>query len=346
MKVGIVTVFKTENPGSFFQAWALQHKLKELGAEAVFADYKILPSKRWRYIKELVKSCVKLKFHGAFNRLKRTKKYRKYRKKTGMIAKRNVGADAYVYGSDTIWNFADGFFSECAGFFTGENVSAPRYAYAASAGSTSKEVFYGHTEACNAIRGFNGIAVRDVWTESLVKGLDYEKEILRVVDPTLLYPASEYKKYFYNGQKKKDKVFLVYYFGTIPKDTWKEIQRFAQAKGLQVVRLCLPNSKGPDKVLVEPKSFIQYYSDAEYVFTNTFHGCAFSVIFKKNFVTDVIDKKKVLDLMEHFGLQERIIENAEQLKDVYNRPVDFGEVNDILKKDIALSEQFLRTVVQ
>ena len=346
MKVGIVTVFKTENPGSYFQAWALQRKLKELGSETMFVDYKILPSTRFHYLRELVKCFIKLKFCRAFNFIKRTKNYRVYRKKQGMIGKRNVGADVYVYGSDTIWNFADKFFSKRADFFTGKNVSVPRYAYAASAASTSKDVFYSHSEACQAIKNFNGIAVRDVCTETLIEGLNYDKEILRVIDPTLLYPASEYEKNFYDVNKRKNKIFLIYYFGTIHKDMWKQIQLFAQNNGLKIIRLCVPDVKGNDKVLVDPQSFIQYYSDAEYVFTNTFHGCAFSIIFQKNFVTDIIDKKKVIDLLEHFCLQERVITNAEQLEDAYNRPVDFGQVNDILKKDIVLSEQFLHTVVQ
>lgn len=346
MTVGIVTVFKTENPGSYFQAWALRHKLGELGAEAMLVDYKILPSRRVRHVKELLKNCIKFEFCRANNLLKRTKKYKYYGKNFGKLLKQNVGADVYVYGSDTIWNFEDEIFSKCAAFFTGENISVPRYAYAVSAASTSKEVFYGHVEACEAIRNFDGIAVRDAWTESLVGGLNYGKKILRVIDPTLLYAASEYKKHFYNAKKRKNKIFLIYYFGTIHKDTWREIQLFAQTKGLQIVRLGIPDGKDSNTVLVEPQSFIQHYADADYVFTNTFHGCAFSVIFQKNFVTDVVDKKKVIDLIEHFCLQDRVISKSEQLHHVYNNAVDFVKVNSILEKDIALSEQFLRTVVQ
>ncbi len=345
MKVGIVTVFKTENPGSYFQAWALRNKFNDLGAEAMLVNYKILPSARLHYAKELVKTCIKFKFYRAYNLLKRTKKYRELRKKTDMVANRNIGADVYVYGSDTIWNFGDSFFSKRSGFFTGKNISVPRYSYAASAASTSKEVFYSHKEACRAIKSFDGISVRDEWTETLVKGLGYDKEILRTIDPTLLYTASEYKKFFYNEQKKKNKIFLIYYFGTIPKDMWKEIQLFAQTNGLQIVRLSIPN-KRDNNVLVEPQNFIQYYSDAEYVFTNTFHGCAFSIIFQKNFVTNALNKKKVVDLMEHYGVEERIISNSAQLQGVYNNPINFEKVNDILKEDISVSDQFLRMIVQ
>ena len=104
MKVGIVTGFKTENPGSYFQAWALQHKLGELGAHVAFVKYNVLSENRLNYITELLKSCVKLNFRRAFNLLKRTKRYKKLRKNNGIIAMRKNNADAYVYGSDTIWN--------------------------------------------------------------------------------------------------------------------------------------------------------------------------------------------------------------------------------------------------
>ena len=40
MKIGITTVFKTENSGSFLQAWALSKAISKDGEDVCFCNYK------------------------------------------------------------------------------------------------------------------------------------------------------------------------------------------------------------------------------------------------------------------------------------------------------------------
>ena len=75
------------------------------------------------------------------------------------------------------------------------------------------------------------------------------------------------------------------------KDQMMFAKRFAQAKGLELVSILSNESSAdidttyPDRVVVgaSPDEFVNYVRGAEFIFTDSFHGIAFSVINKKQF---------------------------------------------------------------
>ena len=80
---------------------------------------------------------------------------------------------------------------------------------------------------------------------------------------------------------------------------------------------------------VGPLEFLRLIRDAEIVFTDSFHGSAFCLQFKKNFwvfeapCTDggIADAKRIYSLLSKFSLKERIVD--------FN---DFPETDEIGKK--------------
>ena len=225
MKILITTVFKTENCGSYLQAWALKEQLALMGNDVFFRDYNISNSSRWNKNIGIVKCCVKLRLKRALSILEKSFCYKKLQKcfKNSDVA----SSDICIFGSDTLWNFDDDFFKKDAHFFTGFGIEKPCYTYSMSVGSTPKESFLESDEVVNNISKFKKIAVRDSYSENTISAIYPKDQIVRTVDPTLLFDKKIYVDHFNSKVKFPDKFLLVYYFGPIPAEIWGQLQIFA-----------------------------------------------------------------------------------------------------------------------
>ena len=292
MRIDIITVFKSENCGSFMQAWALKEQLSSMENSVFFRDYKSVETKL--KIRMLIICGLRLKFKRIVDVLKKTAYYKKSRKNFGLVANKDE-ADLYFFGSDTLWNFGDKFFRQNIPFFTGAELKKPCYTYSMSIGSTSEEVFMKQTEAIKNIQKFKKIAVRDSHTEKVISKVYPCEHIVKTVDPTLLIDKETYVKCFSSNDNFYQKSLVIYYFGSISESVWKALEDFAQKRGLKLINIGLYGDRKAQTVTYSPSNFISAFANAEYIFTNTFHGCVFSTIFNKPFATDGIHKKKIED---------------------------------------------------
>lgn len=344
MKTNIVTVFKTENCGSFLQAWALKETLSSMGNEVCFCDYKKSFNTKSTKIKNIFKCCLRLRFKRARDIWKKSADFKKQQKKL-KVASHDQTADLTFFGSDTLWNFEDTFFSQNASFFTGTDWKMPRYAYSISVGSTSKEVFLNHAEAVKSIQSFDGIAARDAHTKDVLSGIYPSERIEKTVDPTMLLDKESYIEHFALKKPNMQKSLVIYYFGAIPENMWRALQVFAKKRGLTILNVGLQGDRAASSVVASPVNFISAFSDAEYIFTNTFHGCVFSTIFHKPFATNGIHKKKIEGLLEEFSLLDRVVSNATDLEAVLTAPIDYERVNTLVQEGRARSISYLKRAI-
>ena len=101
-KIGIITVFKTENCGSFFQAWALQKLLQYWKREVFFFDYQYeFNSWKKRYL-SILKCLMKFRFKRARDIIQKSKEFRKMRSYFKITEDHNSNVDIAIFGSDTI----------------------------------------------------------------------------------------------------------------------------------------------------------------------------------------------------------------------------------------------------
>ena len=346
MKIRIFTVFKSENCGSFLQAWALKEQLSSNENTVLFCDYVITENSLHKKIINAIKCCVKLNFKRANNILEKTKNFRKLQKELNVTHVEDH-ADINFFGSDTLWNFDDKFFFDNACFFTGGNVKTPCYTYSISVASTSKEKILNMNDTINNIDKFNKIAVRDNHTESLLSEIYPNKEIIRTIDPTLLVDKDLYIKNFSLNDFSHKKKLVIYHFDAIPDATWNVLKSFAKKKELEIVNVGMHGDCNADASIVPtPSNFISAFSNAEYIFTNTFHGCIFSTIFNKQFATDGVHKKKIEGFLDEFSLNDRVITSAEDIEKVFETPVDYERVNKLVNQKREKSIQYLKDCIQ
>jgi hypothetical protein len=81
-----------------------------------------------------------------------------------------------------------------------------------------------------------------------------------------------------------------------------------------------------------PNDFLSWILNAEYVLTNSFHGTVFSILFEKQFLSQVInndgsERSRIVNLLKQCGLEKRTLSNVEEL----DNPVVWSAVKECIE---------------
>lgn len=343
MKIGIVTVYYTENCGSVMQAEELSDKLKELGHDVYFI------STRNKYsghsIKRLVKNCLKT-LKSPKSVVLAISKYISYDRyiKThfNSISYDDISQlDGVIVGSDTVWDVTSEYFKESKEvFWMPACESVPVITYAASAANSTYDQLDSLTYTKAAINSYSAISVRDKYTFDYVLNHTDKSPVL-VCDPTLLHGKAHYVE---KCRKVTSEKYLLLYLFDEPKDeVAAQIKAVAREKGLKIVALiCLGKriSFADEWVESTIDNFLSYFNQADSVVTNTFHGTVFSVIFNKQFVTLDYNKVKINEFLNQTGLEDYLVKYVTSEK--INKKIDYVEVNTKLMNLSLAAEAFLK----
>lgn len=363
MKIGIMSMQKIINYGSYMQALSLKTILEELGHEVVFVDYKAKPSLQHRrsFFYWLDRARRFLRNTGIFWTIANIVRGRPvdYRlrkeytaeelaflpalKELGVDYERqhyHTAVDALIIGSDEVFNClqnADnvGYSLELFGKNNRANILL---SYAASFGNTSLERLkkYGVQRQIGRYLGrFDAISVRDENSAHIVKALT-GKEPFQHLDPALI-GGIEHMKWKDNDEKQYLAVYA--YPRRISADEGKEIAAFAKEKGLRILSIC-GDQKLPGFENIKactPYEILPYIKNASYVVTDTFHGTIFSTIFHKPFAVycrkpqdvNYSNSEKILDLLRKLELTDRLVDDTNDLQSIFGREIDFNKTDRI-----------------
>lgn len=336
MRVGVVTVFKSENCGSFLQAWALQKVLQQMGHEVYFLQYKKLFERKIDIAFQVLKCCVKGRFSTACFLMERRYLFHEAQKRLN-VCLNDKEIDACIFGSDTIWNFEDSFFRDQSEFFLGTEINCPKIGYAISAGATSSDSFFSVEGIKYALTKFSSIGVRDINVKNILNLIG--KNVTDVLDPTLLLSKEQYLEK--NNISLPKRYVFVYYFGNMSDELYLQLCEFCKKSGLDIVHMGFPDKRFSTNITNSPDNFISCYKNADYVLTNTFHGCIFSILFNKAFATDGFNKKKIADLIYKFDLNSQCISESQTMEICFTKEIDYKSVNEKMTRYRADSFDFL-----
>ena len=362
MKIAIITLSIGSNYGGMMQAYALQKFLREQGHDAITVWYQgnrritarvILGIcnnifKKYilgRDIKAVVPIWMRKKlsgkFYGASNafvndNIKRTT----YMKSLSELNKMHF--DAYIVGSDQVWRPRMNQFTISDMYLDFlRDEQALRIAYAASFGVSDWEYDESLTRKVAALaKKFNAISVREN------SGVDLCNKYLHVdakhvVDPTMLLNADDYRSLIGKGQTTslQNKVFA---YILDSKDIKQCIlNKIAQTANCEISAID-PNYSKSNSEMPSPYQWLRSIDDAEYVFTDSFHGAVFSIIFNKQFFV-YGNKQRGLSrfesLLKMFGLENRIVSTPDEIADL--SPINYDVVNPLLENYRKDSIEFL-----
>lgn len=360
-RVGIITIYKNnKNYGGLLQAYALQHAINQLGYDSEVITY--LQNGLSYKIRRLQNLGVKRAMEYVGNRINTKFACINSERKEGIQVRnqrlhefemsiphseftnddtiQEVAAnyDVLVCGSDQIWN--PGLWSPVM-FLDIPNCTKKRFSYAASVGrsqltAAEKEYLRKH------IGTLQSISVRENSAKELVAPLT-EQNVATVLDPTLLLDRETWVAFASKPKNCPEKFVFSFFLGNnqMPKKTIKEYY-----KG-ELPIVTIPHLQTGFKKEDEQYSDIQLYDigprewvwlilNAECVFTDSFHGTAFSINLHRPFVcfgkgkqndTHTINSR-LLDLLDICGISERFISDSKHLEKVVGKPIDYKSVDD------------------
>lgn len=192
----------------------------------------------------------------------------------------NSAISLYIIGSDQVWNYRWLSKEDLAlrlGSFVSDNI--PVVSYAASFGVSEvpedvKPIFQKYLPRLKAI------SVREDRGAELIRemtGLDAEV----VLDPTLMLDTDQWNKITRGFVSNDNKYVLTYFLGEPSDMQEKIIQEYAQKHGCCVRRIL--DLRDEETYVAGPQDFVELFSKAQYVFTDSYHACCFSILYHKQF---------------------------------------------------------------
>lgn len=259
--------------------------------------------------------------------------------------------DAVVVGSDQVWtplSLPTKFFNL---LFVDDNVR--KVAYASSFGVSVIPSFQRKATGAFLDR-FYRIGVREVKGKEIVDNLSHQKAEV-VTDPTMLLSPEEWIEEIKDSKVKDTEPYIFCYFLGTNMEAREAANKLKAETGYKIVTLrhmdeYVPSDEefGDEAPYgVDPNDFLRYISGAAYVLTDSFHCSAFSIQFKRKFMTFYRFKSsskgsrnsRIDSLLGTFGLQDRLYQ-GDILKVMDD--IDYNTVHKKLKAYREKSIDFLK----
>lgn len=339
MKVAILTLpLRNYNYGGILQCYALQTALHKLGHEVIVIDkgpnkdnpiiaslkhikhlfliYIIHDKGRIEYDKYLKSRDKRLKDFLTRNinlqefiekNICLSERLQSKKEINNLISVNNI--NYIIIGSDQVWrpdytpNILDYF-----GVFLSKKNDIPIIAYAASFGIDSSCKFNKHilNKCEKLLKRFKAISVRETSGIEICRN-DFHVSAIQMPDPTLLLSKEEYRQLYSNSETIPISGKLLIYI-LDPNDTLKEeIEKFSKRHNMPT--FWIPTSPTDTKISIE--QWLRYFDEAEFVITDSFHGCLFSIKFGKPFYTIGNTQRgadRFKSILGELGLLQNLIE--------------------------------------
>ncbi len=347
MKIGILSMQRVINYGSVLQAYSLKNILENISEEEVEfididrsemvsihgnvttkADYTksqySIQSAPWLCIRKIKHKYLRKKYERSIKDFQNDTLKLTYQNK-------NKQYDLVVIGSDEVFIAVDHI---CLQLYGKVNNAKNIITYAAASGvaeykNIGKDVL---PEIQKALANIAHMSVRDVHTFNYISKM-YQGVILEHVDPVLAGDLRfrEHKKV----SLQKYMVVYAYAERISNIEEIKAIKDFARRRNLKIV--CIGGQQlWCDKfIVVDPLTMLDYFYNAEYVVTDTFHGTVFSIINRCRFAVLMREsnKYKIHDLLEKTETNRQLVDHLDNLPNILEQEIDYKKVDAILDKE-------------
>lgn len=350
-KIGIITFNNAINYGAILQAHATQMIVDKLGYSAYLFTYKFdnneLP---FPFVSRNIKTTIS---NLLFYKLRKTQMeaFKDYRKKMKFykykienvedLEKAKDDFDCLLIGSDQVWNPELGHDLSITLLDFYKNGPA-KISYASSFGISQlpNEV---ESRFSAALSNFKYLSVRELQGADILSEL-LDRAVPVVLDPSMLLSSKEWD--VYNEDYYFRKPYILLYDMHHSKSLIEATRRYSELYDVDVLvisRIKLKNPRFKTLYGVTPGNFLSLIKNANFIFTDSFHGTAFSIIYNKEFLTNVSSKNgeklgsRIVSLLDTLNLKDRYVEEKFNLGDITK--IQYDEVNKIMKqlKDESLS---------
>lgn len=358
MNIKTITCHDVYNYGASLQAFALQTFLEKDGHNVEIIDYKPdyidfpykvstfvhpdSPVRRFTDKCSIIKLLYGIKRYlwyiptigrkRAFDRF--TKQYLKLTKKYSCndgLSKDVPAADTYIVGSDQVWNsitMLNG--SDSAFYLQFAPKSKKRLSYAASFGSIS--VSEKHKDIIKQwLSTFDAISVRENSGVEVLQDLGIKGT--HVCDPVFLLSKEEWIHNL-NISKNDEKYVLIYNLTAKNEQLICDAKKTADRLGAKLYSVSPMQIKEADKCFanVGPEHFVSLIFNASFVFTNSFHATAFSIISRRQFCTynyhSKANSSRMHSVLAEMEMLDRL--NITDIDKTIDTPIDYSTKENLI----------------
>ena len=260
----------------------------------------------------------------------------------------------YITGSDQVWACSsyNNYVKNCMFDFLRNKENIKRVSYAASFGKDGFYNNFNYIQECKQLLlKFNAISVREDSGVRLCKEL-FDVEATHVIDPTMFLDAEHYIKLSKERKDYSDDGDCFSYILDMSDEKQRIINRVCKNYNLEFFSV-MPKSVfkdvGPlyikDCVIPPVEQWLDGFNKAKFIVTDSFHGCVFSIIFKKPFIAIGNSERGMArfdSLLKMFKLENRLIHSENDLtEDLLNSEIDYDAVHEILAKEREKAKMFL-----
>ena len=358
-KVGIMSMQRIANYGSFLQAYALKTMIEKLGHNVQFVDYHVYPpviqdtSESTNKLTRLFKKGLEaFTFHAPLQHklafIKYKKNYaRKYLPLLGITDNYNYQPelDYLVIGSDEVFNCIQkntnvGFSPE---LFGAGNHADKVITYAASFGNTTLsklQQYKKDDEVASYLKEISAISVRDNNSGKIVQDLTGRVPEYNL-DPVLAYDYINECKEIPSLEASERYLILYAYSGRITDAEADWIASYAKRKSLKVYAIGGVQKCADRFIDCSPFDVLAYFKGTEEVITDTFHGSIFSTIAHKPFTTIIRkslgnsygNEEKLSDLLRRLGLESRMTYKVQDAVRINSNLIDYAAVDELIARE-------------
>lgn len=370
-KLLILTHQLGANYGGIMQAYALQSYVKKLSFSAKTTS----PDKQVSFIKSakigLKRYMLKTLFKRKISFLPDSQQLNVISKNTRLFIEKNINTinlyennknpkseidsfDNIIIGSDQVWRAVYVDVPLYLLSFVKSNIN--RISYAASFGRDDLSEYSPRLikKTARLAKKFNAISVREDSGIDLCKKY-WGVNAIQHIDPTLLLTKNDYTKLINDDAENLNKSKGNLFTYILDKNSEKQaiVKTVAGKTKLTPFEIMPPTCKSnkdfrnnSDKYILPPVTqWLKSFADAEYIITDSFHGCAFSIIFNKPFIAIGNSGRgltRFISLLKLFCLENRLISNVDDLTDdLIFEKIDWEFVNKKIKSERQRSKGYL-----
>lgn len=366
-KIGLLTIHRIYNHGSFLQAFAVKKMLESiLGPDCVceLMDWPLKEKSKENLYKKsnekLIKPkgikfwihkklghkkyCQDIEIRSLYQKLRNIYiKQSNYYLGTSFRSNFKLNYDLIIVGSDESFNCTqeDAYWD---GLYCFQLKNKNIVSFASSFGYTNLEriksfnvsdlIKYG-------ISNYSSLSVRDKNSQEIVYNMIGIKPSIHL-DPVLLF---DYSDYIPDLKIKHDFILIYNYQNRInDPDFIKIVKSFARNNKLKIVSVFEYCFWADKNISISSFEILAYFKKAKYVITDTFHGLVMSIKFNKRFGLFVNESNynKLNYLLTRFGLESQEIKNIQEFPAILFNDINWNLINKLIDKEKQLAYNYLQ----
>lgn len=350
MKIGMITFHRARNIGANLQAYAMNKYINNHIGRCEIIDF--YPNNQTAHRNKIRKLLSRIKSTLLYRNSVIDRKFSRFQKQYYIMSPETYYGDAdlltcpphydlLLSGSDQIFNTTLSGISKS--YYLCFDNRAKKISYASSFGRTAlSESEYSLID--DELPRFTHLSVREESAKRIIEeriGANVEL----VLDPVFLLSANEWEQIGINV-KVPDNYILVY---AMEVTNWliDAVNKSREKYSLPIFVIygCSDNRVIEGNIISDcgPQDFISYIKQASFVITNSFHGTAFSLIFKKKFicVSHSSRNARLENIMTFIDESERLVSCVHPNNSFVDYMIDGTVASKRLTSHIEKSKRYL-----